>query len=195
MRIGDLMIAAGLSTLLVAGACLPSAARAPARARGPSVFTATVNGVALTAAEIRALAQRGVTVRPGRFWYDARCGAWGYVGQGTAGVLPAGLPVRAPMWRGISNGRTGVVVNGRELTAREVRDLSRLGRVVRGRYWVDAAWNFGFEGGPRLGNLAVAARGQRRSVFHRGRYTGIGAGESGGTGYVMGDGWSVTYGP
>ncbi|PKN55144.1 MAG: hypothetical protein CVU56_22900 [Deltaproteobacteria bacterium HGW-Deltaproteobacteria-14] len=187
-----MVMALAMVAVVSGGMAAPTAARAPGSAAS---VNAVVNGVSLSPAELSALARRGIVVRPGSYWYDARCGAWGYLGRGAAGVLPAGLPVRGRMWRGISGGRSGVVVNGRELTSGEVRELARLGSVRRGRYWLDARGDFGRERGPRLGNLVAAARAGRSSVYHRGAYTGVGAGASGGTGYVMGDGWSVTYGP
>lgn len=64
--------------------------------------------------------------------------------------------------------------------------------VYQGRFWLDAYGNVGYEGGPAILNLAQVAR-QRGggSTFYRSNNTGISAGSSGGTSYVMGKDWSV----
>jgi hypothetical protein len=62
---------------------------------------------------------------------------------------------------GCSGGGTGVFVNGRELHPYDVYRLSQLGPVYPGRYWVDANGDFGYEYGPRLGNLVMFARAAR----------------------------------
>lgn len=83
---------------------------------------------------------------PGRWWYDARSGLWGPQGQGPAGLVPAGLAVAAPLAADASGGRSGVLINGRDLTLAEVRWLQTLGPVWPGRYWLDAWGNVGLEG-------------------------------------------------
>jgi hypothetical protein len=66
--------------------------------------------------------------------------------------------------------------------------------VLPGRYWLDAQGNVGVEGGPAFMNLAalVQRRARPNSAFYRSGITGIGAGRSGGTSYVIGEDWSVT---
>jgi hypothetical protein len=64
-----------------------------------------------------------------------------------------------------SRGNTRVVVNGRELHARDVQALQRCTPVMPGRYWVEASGIGGYEGGPPSFNLAAlcaAAGGGRR---------------------------------
>ena len=57
-----------------------------------------VNGKELTAAElrqVRELAQRyHVKVMPGRYWYDAGSGLWGYEGQAAMGTPATDCPGR-----------------------------------------------------------------------------------------------------
>jgi hypothetical protein len=106
-----------------------------------------INGQPLAAPARAAIEQRtGVPLVPGRWWYDARSGLWGAEGQGPSGLAPAALPVEAPLGAAASAGRTGVFVNGRDLTVAEVRWLQSLGPVWPGRYWLDAWGNVGLEG-------------------------------------------------
>jgi hypothetical protein len=95
-------------------------------------------------------------VKDGRYWYDPACGAWGVEGGPCAGFMSAGNSIGGPLLSGASGGDTGVFINGRELHRLDVVALRRIGPVFPGRYWVDGYGNFGWEGGPMLGNLAAA---------------------------------------
>lgn len=110
---------------------------------------------------------------PGRYWYDARSGAWGYEGSGTVGVLPAGLAL-GPLDPGASAGNTGVFVNGRELPAHELSDLQRVAPFAPGFYWLDADGTFGVDAlrgdSSPLGNLRRAAERARLGGVRR-RYS------------------------
>src|SRR5262249_51821085 len=134
------------------------------RAKEGSMSEVVINGVQLSAAEIDRLAHpSGARIPPGRYWYDPACGAWGIEGGPGLGLVAAGQSLGGklrPEASGGGNGRlTGVFVNGRELHPTDVMALAQLGPVYPGRYWVDAAFNFGLEGYPQpLGNLAAAAR-------------------------------------
>jgi len=100
----------------------------------------------------------------GDYWYDPLCGAAGVWGGPALAFLPAGLPLGGyvpAQASGGGDGRvSGVFVNGRELHRGDVQVLTRIYGVApqRGRYWVDAAGNAGYEGGPPLVNLIQAAR-------------------------------------
>jgi hypothetical protein len=76
-----------------------------------------------------------------------------------------------------SNGTTGVFVNGRQLHLQEIIQLQQqLPMVLSGRYWMDAAGNFGYEGGLFLGNLravAAARRGQREGILSTNDKVGV----------------------
>lgn len=112
-----------------------------------------INGRALSPNEVAALSSRLGPIQPGRYWYDARAGIWGYAGGPMVGHLPPGLPLGA-MPPHISYRGTNVYVNGRELHPLEVRLLMDLyGSVIPGRYWLDANGVGGFEGGPAIYNL------------------------------------------
>lgn len=133
----------------------------------------------------------GIQMQAGDYWYDQLSGAWGITGGPTLGFLPADLGLGGSLQSTASKGNTGVFVNGRELHVYDVAQLRNLlGAVYQGRYWLDAYGNTGYEGGPALLNLLEVSRNQQSS-YYRNSYTGIGAGSSGGTSYVMGKDWSV----
>ena len=79
-----------------------------------------------------------------------------------------------------SGGGTGVFVNGRELHPLDVASLSTLGPVYRARYWLDANGDYGYEFGPRMGNLVAAANqarggggGGQHRVYSPGELSGV----------------------
>lgn len=153
-----------------------------------------VNGQRLSTETIHTLLRHGVQVQDGAYWYDARSGAWGFACGPTVGFLLPGLPIDAALPADASCGTTGVFVNGRQLHSYDVVALQQLvGVVLPGRYWLDAYGNVGYEGGPALVNLVqlAQAQGAGGNTFYRSDNTGIGAGSSGGTSYVMGEDWSV----
>jgi hypothetical protein len=118
-----------------------------------------INHISLTPAEIAAIeGHYQVVLAPGRYWYDRACGAWGIEGGPTLGFVMPGLPVGGPLRPDASGGATQVFINGRQLHYSDVMALQRLGPVMPGRYWVDAYWNCGYEGGPALFNLAQLMR-------------------------------------
>ncbi len=119
-----------------------------------------VNATELSAAELEThSAKLGYRIPDGRYWYDARTGAWGLEGQGTAGIAVAGLSLGGPLRADASLGRSGVFVNGRELAASDISAFARMGiPAYPGRYWVDAAGNGGLEGMPASFNLFMIAR-------------------------------------
>jgi len=154
---------------LAAQATRPAPAPAAATTQVRHVI---VNKVALSDAQVAGLEQQFQTqIRDGAYWYDTKTGAWGLEGGPTAGLIPAGLSLGGPLLPDASNGNTGVFINGRELHALDVMALQQLGPVYRGRYWMDAMGNVGFEGGPPLLNLYVLAQqragktGKANSVY------------------------------
>jgi hypothetical protein len=69
----------------------------------------------------------GVKPVPGDYWYDARSGLYGAMGQQAAGMMMPGHTL-GEMPENASNGNTGVFMNGRNLTvvpllARRLRQL------------------------------------------------------------------------
>ncbi|HRQ59797.1 MAG TPA: hypothetical protein PLN31_20475 [Azoarcus taiwanensis] len=95
-------------------------------------------------------------LRDGRYWYDRANGACGVEGGPCTGFIPAGLPLGGPLMANASGGGTGVFINGRELHPQDLFALTRVMPVWPGRYWMDAVGNFGWEGGPPVGNLVAA---------------------------------------
>jgi len=142
----------------------------------------TFNGRTLTSDQMARLeaVERyyGVRIMDRSYFYDNRSGAVGFWHGPVIAALPAGLELGGPMPEDASDGRTGVVVNGRRLHRDDVRALSQIIPVRPGRYWVDGQGNFGYEGGPMVGNLFLLARqsnantGQHR-VYSAGEIAGI----------------------
>lgn len=119
-----------------------------------------INGQHLSTEKVRALEQLYQTQVPdGRYWYDARCGAWGLEGGPTLGFMMAGLDLPGPMPVDISGGGTGIFINGREIHPQDQMALYQLlGVTYPGRYQLDVQGNLGVEGGAFLVNLVQASQ-------------------------------------
>lgn len=133
----------------------------PSGESSPSAtFVATVNGYALTELDLVQLASAyGLHIEHGDYWYDPVSGAWGYWGGPTAGFLMPYMELGFPPLEA-SGGGTGVVLNGRELHPQDLTALQQLlGPIYPGYYWLDASGNYGYEGGPAIGNLIYLAQG------------------------------------
>jgi hypothetical protein len=150
------------------------AARSATASRGKVAATREVyiNRVKLDDATLQALeTQYRIPIQDGRFWYDATCGAWGVEGGPTAGFIYPGLNLPGPMPVDISQGGTGIFINGREIHRLDQMALQQIfGATIPGRYWLDAQGNLGLEGGAPIANLAAAIAaskgGQAGSVTH-----------------------------
>lgn len=121
-----------------------------------------VNERELSVAEVAGLQTRyGVPPVAGEYWYDARSGMYGVIGQAGTGFMLPGHEF-GPLERRCSGGRTGVLVNGRELPQLEWMIWSRvLGAAIHpGSYWLDADGNAGIEGSsvPAVNFVQSAAR-------------------------------------
>jgi hypothetical protein len=116
-----------------------------------------VNSVRISDHDVESMEKAwNATVGDGRYWYDPACGAWGLEGGPCAGFIQAGIACGGPLLPNASAGDTGVFINGRELHRLDVAALRRFGPVFPGRYWVDSSGNFGWQGGPAIGNFAAA---------------------------------------
>lgn len=119
-----------------------------------------INGSALSAAQVAQLERRyRVKAQPGNYWYDAKSGLYGIVGQPATGFMYPDHNF-GKLAHNVSNGNTGVIVNGRELPQAEWAVWSQiLGYwIQRGSYWFDSSGNAGYEGNPMpLVNFYVAA--------------------------------------
>ena len=121
----------------------------------------TINGTTLSDSEVAEL-ERAYRVKPqpGRYWYDANSGLYGVVGFPSFGFMLPGHNF-GKLSRSVSNGDTGIVINGRELPQVEWAIWSRLlaYAIQPGSYWLDANGNAGHQGNPiPIVNLYVAAR-------------------------------------
>jgi len=115
-----------------------------------------INGVAVLADLLRTYEQRyRLRVIPGDYWYDRRSGAWGITGGPALGFAPPGLELGGKLRADASNGDTGIFVNGRELHRVDIALLQQITIVIPGRYWLNANGDYGFEGGPALGNFVA----------------------------------------
>jgi hypothetical protein len=146
----------------------PTAAPAPSTASGSRAVR--FNGRALAAAErstLERLERQIGRIPDGDYWYDPKTGASGRWGGPTLAFLPAGLELGGAAPANASGGGsgalTGVFINGREAHPADVAGLRGLvGAVLPGRWWVDAAGNYGREGGPHMGNLVALAQARQR---------------------------------
>lgn len=147
-----------------------------------------VNGVRLSEDTLRVLEQRyGIRILEGAYWYDNVSGAYGLQAGPTIGFSLPGLKLGGSLRANASGGGTDVFVNGRELHPLDVSALQQiLGQIFPGRYWLDAQGNFGYEGGPALGNLIflVHEAGGGGDAYIRETYSGY-IGSDGDTSYFF----------
>jgi hypothetical protein len=104
-------------------------------ASATSAFAADVivNGVRLEDSTRQTLERTyGVPIKPGKYWYDSVSGVWGVEGGPAAGQIHSGLRLGGSLKREASAGKTGVVVNGRELHELDVAALKRCVAVIPG---------------------------------------------------------------
>jgi hypothetical protein len=135
------------------------------------------NGVDLPATALAALRAVGLSLPPGRYWYDAMSGLWGGDGGPTVGQLPAGLALGGALRADASGGGTGTFINGRELHPVEVQRLALLfGSVPRIRFWMNAQGVGGPEGGPATFSLQAAMQppASGGGAIHRGVFGTVG---------------------
>lgn len=123
-----------------------------------------INDKVLSQQEVDQLAMAfGGAVYPGNYWYDAKTGGWGYQCGPGVGIGIAGLKLGGKLKANASCGNTSVFVNGRELPMQDLMLLQSLsGPIQPGRYWMDAQFNAGREGGPALVNYKVLAAQRNR---------------------------------
>jgi hypothetical protein len=135
----------------------------------------SINRVKLDSEQVQKLERQYSTRIPeGRYWYDARCGAWGVEGGPTQGFILANLELPGPMPADVSGGGTGIFFNGREIHVQDQLALQQVfGFTIPGRYWLDAVGNLGVEGSAvPIANLAAAVQAARGGQY--GSATGVG---------------------
>lgn len=133
-------------------------------ARAGSTDEVIINDKNLNTEEIIQLASLfGGQVYPGNYWYDSKTGAWGVKCGPGMGIGVAGLTLGGTLKKNASCGTTRVLINGRELHHQDLAALQYLsGPIAPGRYWMDAEFNAGFEGGPALVNYKTLAAQRNR---------------------------------
>jgi len=162
-----------------------------------------INGKELSSEQLSQLEKiYQVEAQAGSYWYDAKSGMYGVVGQPAYGFMYPNHEL-GELARNASHGNTGVIVNGRELPQAEWVVWSQvLGYWIQaGSYWFDAQGNAGYEGNPTpVVNLYLAAsqNGYQGNSGGGDNFwsTRFSAGNSsGGTGYVsLPGGGMVSYG-
>lgn len=172
----------------------------------PAASVIIVNRVALDPTSLSLLQRHAlVPVQPGRYWYDARSGAWGLDGGPCLGAIAPRLTLGGPLPADASGpSTTGVFINGRQIHATDALQLQMMGITpIPGRWWVEADGRYGLEGMPiAMGNLIV--QGMAAGGGGGGQSWSTSGGSFGGTdgsgfGYVGGTDstgrmWSVSYG-
>ena len=146
-----------LASSALASPCSVSAQVATGGAAGTGTGV-RINRLELTPEIVQALAQYGVRVAPGDYWYDAFSGLFGIMGGPGLGFTMPGLQFGGVLPSDASGGGTNVFVNGRELHPVDVAALSALGPVYPGRYWLRYDGWYGLEGGLPIGNLIMLAQ-------------------------------------
>ena len=139
---------------------------------------------------------------PGDYWYDAVSGLWGKRGGPALSFIYPGHSY-GRLEGNVSNGNTGIFINGREIPLEEAYIWSLVMGVPaqQGRYWLNGQGYVGYDGSNiPLFNLFVLAK--RNNYSAKGgsdnfwSSTLARGNEEGGFGYVSipGSGITVTYG-
>ncbi len=144
----------------------------------------TINDYKLSSDDIKQFKSiYGQEPLPGQYWYDRRSGAYGQMGGPVIGVMYPGHQIGS-MRTDVSNGTSGVFINGRQLQISEARQAARLfgyQNPIPGSYWLEANGNLGLVGSfLPLGNIyAAMAQANRRNAaaggdnfWSRGLYSG-----------------------
>lgn len=87
-----------------------------------------VNGHALPDDVVKKAEEYAGFIHPGSYWYDIRAGFWGVMGGPCLGMIPPFIEeLNFTLARHCSHGKTGVLVNGRELHHKDLELLKKRG--------------------------------------------------------------------
>lgn len=87
-----------------------------------------VNGHMIPDAAIKRAEEKAGRVHPGVYWYDYQAGFWGIIGGPCLGIIPPFIEeFKFPIAKDCAGGRTGVLVNGRELHKKDLDVLASRG--------------------------------------------------------------------
>jgi hypothetical protein len=154
----------------------------------PSQNPTVVNGITWTENDIAAFKKiYGSALNPGVYWYDAKSGMFGLQGQASLGYLYPGHEY-GTLAQNASNGNTGVLLNGRDITQAEYYFLNQICRTIipQVNYWMDAYGNTGAVNNPFfVFNIRQLVAQAQQGFFGGG---GQGAGGGGGDNF-----WSTGY--
>jgi hypothetical protein len=127
----------------------------------PTSEKVIINGITLSKSQVAELKNiYGIQPLPGNYWYDKTSGLYGVIGFPAYGLMYAGHDFGI-LSRKVSNGETGVLVNGRELPQSEWFIWSQLvgSWIHPGAYWLNYNGDAGYVGSPvPTVNLYVKAR-------------------------------------
>ena len=116
----------------------------------PKTEKVMINGITLSHSQVAELKNiYGVEPPPGNYWYDTKSGLYGVMGFPAYGLMYAGHDFGI-LSRNVSNGATGVIVNGRELPQSEWFICSPLAGswLQPGTYWLNYNGDAGNAGNP-----------------------------------------------
>lgn len=87
-----------------------------------------VNGYLIPEAAVRKAEEGAGPIHSGTYWYDYQAGFWGVMGGPCLGILmPCIEEFRFPLARDCAGGKTGILVNGRELHEKDLEVLAKRG--------------------------------------------------------------------